>query len=480
MKTKYKKQRALVLQGGGALGAYEAGAIYELCVQLYKKDGGNDPGKALFDVIAGTSIGAINGAVLVSQFQKKRNDGLIIPLAWYGAAEKLIEFWKYLSSPSLDIDKVLQHNGFIGFENMIKNWKIGSDNGTVDIATKEAFERYLFGKISLKNGLEKIYDKPSEVHDKRFYDVENIWNKYNNNKLRESIKNTNNGATFPIKTTFDENNPQPRLLVVSVDIENGSAVTFDSYEKPDGSRKTVYLYNEKDNKIDHDLCYPGIELQHIMASSAVPLFYDFENIDNRKFWGGIILSNTPLKELMEEHKAYWEYKIGDEILSKSVWMGDDGEKVLDLEVYVINVYPRIQKVIKNDYDSLKTRLENIKYSDKTTYEEWVADLLTDYLDIIEKIIKKGDKKGLKNDIEDILNGEAKSNLFTYLPKKEPYKYKDIIKRRFKIEVKRIERKDDDHSVSTQITDFTESTINRLIEEGKKDVRNAFEKGFLNR
>ncbi len=41
-----------------------------------------------------------------------------------------------------------------------------------------------------------------------------------------------------------------------------------------------------------------------MASSAVPLFYNFEEIDKYKFWDSIILNNTPLKEPMEEHKSY--------------------------------------------------------------------------------------------------------------------------------------------------------------------------------
>ena len=94
-------------------------------------------------------------------------------------------------------------------------------------------------------------------------------------------------------------------------MEHGSTVTFDSYEKPDGSRKTMYLYNEKEKRFDYELRYPeGLTIEHVMASSAVPLFYDFENIQGHKFWDGIILNNTPLKELMEEHKAYWEYKIG--------------------------------------------------------------------------------------------------------------------------------------------------------------------------
>jgi predicted acylesterase/phospholipase RssA len=37
MVANHEKQRALVLQGGGALGAYEAGAIYGLCKEFIKK-----------------------------------------------------------------------------------------------------------------------------------------------------------------------------------------------------------------------------------------------------------------------------------------------------------------------------------------------------------------------------------------------------------------------------------------------------------
>lgn len=306
-----RKQRALVLQGDGALGAYEAGAVYELCNKLLKQDEiDGETERPLFDIVAGTTIGAINGAVLVSQFLKKRKEELNIPLAWREAAESLVKFWKYLSSPSVNIDDVLKDPLFSDFEKMIRKWINESSKGTKGIASQQAFERYLNGKISLKHGIKKIYSAPEVETDRRFFDEQNLWFKYNNDRLRESIQNTENGATFPIKTTYNINDPQPRLLVVSVDVEYGSTVTFDSYEKPDGSRKTMYLYNEKEKRFDYQLQYPqGLSIEHIMASSAVPLFYDFENIQGHKFWDGLILNNTPLKELMEEHKAYWEYKI---------------------------------------------------------------------------------------------------------------------------------------------------------------------------
>ena len=89
-----KIQRALVLQGGGGLGAYEAGAFkvpYEELPKLDKKN--REEGRPLFDVIAGTSIDAINAAVLVSHLKQNKS--------WQGAHNKLENFWRHISS---DVD----------------------------------------------------------------------------------------------------------------------------------------------------------------------------------------------------------------------------------------------------------------------------------------------------------------------------------------------------------------------------------------
>jgi NTE family protein len=60
------KQRALVLQGGGALGAYEVGVLKVLCKKLLESRGSDIENRPLFDIVAGSSIGGMNAAVLVS------------------------------------------------------------------------------------------------------------------------------------------------------------------------------------------------------------------------------------------------------------------------------------------------------------------------------------------------------------------------------------------------------------------------------
>lgn len=69
-------QRVLVLQGGGALGSYQAGAYQALCHHDFEPEW-----------VAGISIGAINAAIIAGNPRDKR-------------IEKLKEFWEMVSSGS--------------------------------------------------------------------------------------------------------------------------------------------------------------------------------------------------------------------------------------------------------------------------------------------------------------------------------------------------------------------------------------------
>ena len=73
--TPAKALRVLVLQGGGALGSYQAGAYQALCRHDFEPEW-----------IAGISIGAINAAIIAGNPREKR-------------VERLKEFWNMVSSP---------------------------------------------------------------------------------------------------------------------------------------------------------------------------------------------------------------------------------------------------------------------------------------------------------------------------------------------------------------------------------------------
>ena len=70
-----KAQRVLVLQGGGALGSYQAGAYQSLCHFDFEPEW-----------VAGISIGAVNAAIIAGNEGQTR-------------VKRLKEFWEMVSAP---------------------------------------------------------------------------------------------------------------------------------------------------------------------------------------------------------------------------------------------------------------------------------------------------------------------------------------------------------------------------------------------
>src|SRR5918993_1283022 len=451
-----KKMRALVLQGGGSVGAFQAGAFKALYEKITREDKENGyEGRPLFDIIAGTSIGAINAAVLVSHVVENKT--------WKGSSEKLVEFWKYLSCPTPDITKISA------------NWKKEHDKNNPNAASAEAARRYYSVKEFLKSGVDKVYSPilpPKE--DEKFFDQQNKRIQYNKQPLQKSIEKF---VKFPIATTYEKG--EPRLLVVSVDATEGATVTFDSYEKGkdlNGKdiRKTVY-YGQSSQEEKQQQQQPivieyndGIKIQHVMASATLPEFYEYEEISGHKFWDGGLLSNTPIRELIQAHKDFWEYKLDSKELENSI-LEEASFNVPDLELYIVNLWHSDDdEVAPSDPDGMTERLRDIKLHDQYYLKESI--LLTHYIHLIEKLIQLGISRDnnnnnnyeLKNDINKILQNNTASIDTTEIPKK----YLDIIKAQFKItKIESIERRDDPDTISAKDGDFTSETINKLIRDG---------------
>jgi NTE family protein len=446
-----KKMRVLVLQGGGAIGAFQAGAFKALYEKITREDkeNGND-GRPLFDIIAGSSIGAINAAVLVSHVVEYKT--------WRGSSEKLIEFWEYLSCSTPDIAEASA------------NWKKEHDKNNPNAASAEAARRYYSVKEFFKSGVDKVYTPmipPRE--DEKFFDQENKRILYNKQPLQKSVEKF---VKFPIATNYEKG--EPRLLVVSVDATEGVPISFDSYEKGKdldgkGIRKTVYYRQSRQEGkqpiiIEYD---DGIKIQHVMASASLPEFYEYEEISGHKFWDGGILSNTPIRELIQAHKDFWEYKIGSKELERSI-LEEACITVPDLEIYIVNLWHSNDNVAPSDPDGMTDRHRDIKSHDQYYVKESI--LLTHYIHLIENLIQLGVSKNqnnhhhheLKKDINKILQNYTASIDTTELPKK----YLDIIKAQFEItKIESIERKDDHDTISAKDGDFTSETINKLIKDG---------------
>jgi NTE family protein len=473
--------RALIFQGGGSLGAYEAGAykaIHEELSAAFRNAGrGKEP---IFHIVAGTSIGAINAAILVSYVKENKT--------WEGSGERLVDFWEYLSANSYV-------EGVPYFNHYWDSWH------RVDkrIASGESARRYFGTKEFIFRGVPNVFRPKMPMTDRRFFDPSNTWYLYDNSPLKESLEKF---AKFPISTKFENN--EPRLLLVAADVQEGVPVVFDSYEKEDGTRKSRYgrygklklgsgsteQSNNDDNKeFEHVIRYQdGIQADFVIASCSVPVNYDYTRLnvenysvvgeDNNKavagsddissssgsnsmrfFWDGGLLANTPLRETVVAHRDYW-YRVRK--------LEDN---IPRLKFGIINLHPAKQEDIPYDYDRVIDRKNDIIYHDRTLFDEFVTVLISDYAILAKSIIKLAEENGVsKKKFQQILQEETKTvNARTG----EQLRYDDLLKARVDVDfVVRLERKNDIHTISNKTFDFSTTTIRQLIQDGYQESKEA--------
>jgi NTE family protein len=209
-------------------------------------------------------------------------------------------------------------------------------------ATAEAARRYYSAKEFAISGVPNVFSPVNPIVDNKFLDLfGNTWYRFSNEPLKRSLEKF---AKFPIATSHEDN--QPRLILVAVDVADGTSITFDSYAKEDGSRKTEYgRYIEQDGKeigfervVRDD---EGITSDHVMASGSLPVNFDYASLEveshtpklnddtklgdsetigrrdtdpaqniyyekqRRFFWDGGLMTNTPLSQLVLLHRNYW-------------------------------------------------------------------------------------------------------------------------------------------------------------------------------
>jgi NTE family protein len=506
-----KRQRALILQGGGALGAYEVGVFKAIYDKIVREEGEDNAKENLFDIVAGASIGAINAALLVNFFLKNRN--------WKDSPDKLQRFWNKLTAQTWA--DTLLNNIFLR-----NSWAILRALSNNYIASFESVRRYLSWKelayIPFLGSPNLSWTMP--VYGSKFLNPLEFFSlRYDFSPLEDILKEYID--QFPIQTSFD--NAEPRLLLVSVDVQDcTTAVTFDSYQKfkpPTVKNKTIRgnasrsddrqwysEYGDENNK--HIVFHKGIDLNQVLASCLFPYssrhvtMKDEVSGTSRTYWDGAFLSNTPLREVIQHHKDFWlSYFEGNGIehdelgLEKdyddpsSKYQTTNKKRVPSLEVYIVNLYPSIEEGSSPpmDDDLIDDRMNDIRFHDKTVYDEKVAHMTSDYIEMARELIKRINaakariseqkrvnkkENGLLNELDELLDSRQvlKTPAKTFSRNNEERTYKRLLEGRFDIRVCRIDRRDDKDTISGKHSDFSSSTIRILMDNGEKDAIRSFE------
>ena len=209
----------------------------------------------------------------------------------------------------------------------------------------------------------------------------------------------------------------------------------------------------------------GITSEHVIASASVPINYDYTTLevesynDNtanyekniRYFWDGGIMSNTPLTQLVRLHRLYWlKVKGLRDIVPR-------------LDIGIVNVHPVRQDAIPLDHDGVINRNNDITFSDRTQREQEALLLVSDYVDLARGLINIAKNHGAK---EKIINDLLNSKTMNHGLAMKPRKYSDILVGQFEIgRIIRVNRKNDEHTISDKVFDFSRNTIKKLRESG---------------
>jgi NTE family protein len=234
--SKLETETVLVLQGGGSLGAYECGVIKGL-----NKNG------VIFDILAGSSIGAINTSIIASAQVKGKDDSWsILEDFWLSLSENMIFPDSFLKSPIQFI---------ISFDEMMA---VFSSLYSIACGNPKAFlPRWFspnFGDYCMPHKWTYLYDTtPLKKTLSQYLDI-------------DSLKR--------IDRSNDNDMHYPRLILTSTDIQKGESVIFDN-------------------------AYTDITIDKIVACAGYPFYgLKWTESEGKYLWDGSLLTNTPMLEVV--------------------------------------------------------------------------------------------------------------------------------------------------------------------------------------
>ena len=177
----------------------------------------------------------------------------------------------------------------------------------------------------------------------------------------------------------------------------------------------------------------------------------------RSFWDGGLLVNTPLRQTILAYRDYW-YDVRKL-----------KENIPALRYGIINLHPSKQDYLPSDYDGVVDRKNDIIYHDRTRFDENVAVLVSDFIRLAKSLIKLSEENGVsKEALRKVLKAETKAVL---LATGKHWRFEDLLTVSVDVDyVVRLERKNDSHTISNKIFDFSKTTIQQLIHDGYQETK----------
>jgi len=316
-------ENVLILQGGGSLGAFGCGVFKALASSNIK-----------IDIIAGTSIGGLNASIIAGSKEDH--------------PEKALEqFWLELTEGSNSKNNLNFNLPFAGSLLESKS-PMSISTTTTDSSSASSSGHSPITHISQLKSLMSFYNAAIYGNKKVFmprwrpeyaptdpeYFTPGKWTYlYDHSPLIKTLE-----KYVDYNRLQPKGRPNARLIITAVNILTSQPLIFDSSKQQ-------------------------ITSKHILATTGYPrYYYRWVEVENGVYaWDGSLLSNTPLREVL------------------------DASPAKDKHVFLVENYPRYTEKLPDNLLEVEHRVRDIMFCDKTLHNKQIARAITYYLRFIDEL-----------------------------------------------------------------------------------------------
>ena len=307
-------ENVLVLQGGGSLGAFSCGVFKAL-----RKN------KINLDIVAGTSIGGVNAA-LIAGSKEEDHPELALEQFWLEIAENSVDL-------NFPIPEWVAENNPTAFPLARANLS-SQTNAHQNLQFKSLLSFY----SSAFYGNDKMFVprwRPEYALTDPQYFMPWKWTYlYDHSPLLRTLEKYIDYSKIQSNAKFNS----PRLIITAVNVLTAEPLTFDSSEMQ-------------------------ITPRHLLATSGYPLYsFPWVEVEEGVYaWDGSLLSNTPLREVI------------------------DASPIIDKHIFLVENYPKTIDHLPQNLSEVFHRARDIIFSDKTLHNVKMSKVITQYLSYIEEL-----------------------------------------------------------------------------------------------
>ena len=399
-------ENVLILQGGGSLGAFACGVFKALARSNIK-----------IDIVAGTSIGGLNASIIAGSKEKDHPE------------TALEQFWLELGEGSISANPNLNFFPFVKSLSPASEHPM-STNHTPTSGSSSA-DHSALAHISQIESLMSFYNSAIYGNKKVFmprwgpefaftdpeYFVPHEWTYlYDHSPLVEHLE-----KYIDYERLQPNGKPNARLIITAVNVLTSEPLIFDSSKQ-------------------------RITSKHILATTGYPRYY-FRWVEVEKgiyAWDGSLLSNTPLREVI------------------------DASPAKDKRVFLVENYPRYSERLPANLLEVEHRVRDIMFCDKTLHNKRIAKAITYYLKFIDE---------LYHVIENRVNLENAQDKEQF--EKIKAKYKKISERGAQVKGLYYISRDEPFPDLYENADFSTDTIKASIRDGELKAKQTLDGYYRN-